>query len=75
VGEGGQISAQNRMDPPGNLPALLEGTLADGVLVLQGEGIAALEMRLDDGALTLAIVSGVETRPGRLDVRLTRAAP
>ncbi|WP_372841759.1 hypothetical protein [Phaeovulum sp.] len=74
-GENGQISAQNRMDPPGNLPVLLEGTLADGILVLQGEGIAALEMRLEDDALTLAIVSGAEARPGRMDVRLTRAAP
>lgn len=74
-GEGGAISAMNRVDPPGSLPAELLGSLGPDVLRLQGEGIAVLELRREGEDLMLAIVSGVAERPGRMDVRLTRTTP
>jgi len=74
-GEGGAISAMNRSEPPGSLPAELTGVLGADGMRLQGEGIAALELRRDGQELTLAIVSGVADRPGRMDVRLARIAP
>lgn len=73
--EGGAISAMNRIEPPGSLPAELTGVLGADGMRLQGEGIAALELRRDGQELTLAIVSGVADRPGRMDVRLARIAP
>lgn len=74
-GKAGAITAENRADPPGNLPAQLTGKLEPGLLTLQGEGIAALELRRVGDELALAIVSGQAEKPGRMDVVLTRSTP
>ena len=71
---GGALRAENRAEPPHELPDEMEGRIGDGVLRLEAEGEALFELRLDGEAMHFRIESERGENRGSGEASLQRLA-